>query len=187
MANHKDIENAQNNGQEEDFKARRRLLKASAAIPLIGTLSPGAALAQASTQCDANGTNFEPVVAADDKALRVLAQYWEAKHNNRGNDLGNDLYEVNQRYYDALTGDEVFPEPKRGGNGLHGYKHKGQRYVLCYVDVEKDPATGKIMSQRPQITGFFPQRNTFGTAMSDSCWDSIGGGLQSMVYDQANG
>jgi hypothetical protein len=184
LADHKDIENARNNGQEEEFKARRRLLKASAAIPLIGTLSPGAALAATSTQCDVNiGSNFEPVVAADDKALRVLAQYWEAKHSN----LANDLYEVNQKYYDALTGNEVFPESKSGGNGLHGYKHIGQRYVLCYVDVEKDPATGKIISEQPQITGFFPQRNTFGTAMSDSCWDSIGGGLQSIVYDQANG
>jgi hypothetical protein len=183
LTDHKDIENARNNGQEEDFKARRRLLKASAAIPLIGTLSPGAALAQASTQCDANVTNFESVVAADDKALRVQAEYWQSKRDNNA----NDLYEVNQRYYDALTGREVFPRPKNNGTGLRGYEHKGQRYVLCYVDVEKDPQTGQIISERPQITGFFPQRNTFGTAMSDSCWDSIGGGLQSIVYDQANG
>ena len=184
MADHKDIEKARNKGQKEDFKARRRLLKASAAIPLIGTLSPGAALAAASTQCDINGNDFEPVVVADDNALRVEAQYWKSKNNN----LANDLYEVNQRFYDALTGAEVFPEAKSGGGGgLHGYKSEGQRYVLAYVDVERDPATGKIISQQPQITGFFPRSNTGGTAMADSCWDSITGGLQSIVYDQANG
>lgn len=183
MADHKDIERARNGGQEEDFKARRRLLKASAAIPLIGTLSPGAALAAASTQCDVNGVDFESVVAADDKALRVQADYWQAE----GDNPANDMYQINDRYYDAETGEEVFPESKNGGGGLDGYKRDGTRYVLCYVDVERDPSTGKIISESPQITGFFPQRNTFGTAMSDSCWDSITGGLQSLVYDQANG
>ena len=73
MADNKDIEKARNNGQGEDFRARRRLLKASAVAPLIGTLSPGAVLASASTQCDIKDNSFPDVVSVDDNALRVVA------------------------------------------------------------------------------------------------------------------
>lgn len=182
MADHKDIENARNNGQEEDFKARRRLLKASAAIPLIGTLSPGAALAAASSQCDLDGTTSPEVVMADDKALRMHAVYFEAKHDN----LANDIYQVGDRYYDAENGLEVAPDFTGKSGVIRGYRKGVPRYVLCYVDVARDPYTGDVISQRVEITGFFPQQNTGGTEISDSCMASMGG-LQSLMYDQANG
>ena len=51
MFNQKDIKSKKNELSESDFKARRRLLKASAAAPLIVTLSPNAALAQGSLTC----------------------------------------------------------------------------------------------------------------------------------------
>lgn len=182
MADHKDTGKAQSSGQEENFKARRRLLKASAVVPLIGTLSPGAALAATSTQCDMDGNTFPPVVTADDKALRVQAVYWKAKPNNPA----NDMYQVGEKCYDAQSGQQIYPEFSRDGSRIKGYRNMGPRYVLCYVDVGRDPSTGDVTSQHIQITGFFPQQNTFGTAISDSCWDSIGG-LQSIIYDQANG
>ena len=181
MTDHNDIENTEGRGQDTDFKVRRRLLKASAAAPLIGTLSPGAALAAASTQCDINENNFPEVVTADDRALRVIATYWRAHNDN----VGNDLYEVGGLHYDSVDGSTVSPEYLPNGK-MQGYKNEGTRYVLCYVDIGRDPSTGDINSQQVQITGFYPQQNTFGTAISDSCWDSVGG-LQHIIHDQANG
>jgi hypothetical protein len=181
LANHKDIENARNNRQEDHFKARRRLLKASAAAPLIGTLSPGAALASASTQCDINETNFPEAVSVDDKALRVVSTYWKANNDN----IGNDLYQVGDTYYDAEDGSPVVPD-RNGGGRIKGYKNEGTRYVLCYVDIARDSQSGDVDFQQVRILGFYPQQNTFGTAISDSCWDSIGG-LQHILHDQVNG
>ena len=71
MSNQKDIESKKVALTEADFKARRRLLKVSAAAPLIATLSPNAALAQAqgSLTCaqknkvDTNLQDVDPYVA----------------------------------------------------------------------------------------------------------------------------
>lgn len=178
MADHKDIENAQSSGQEENFKARRRLLKASAVVPLIGTLSPGAALAAASTQCDMAANTFPPAVVADDNALRVNAVFWESKSGS------GHMYQVQGRYYDEMSGQEVYPTPNSRGR-IRGYKAGVPKYVLAYVDVGRDTSTGDV-THGVKVTGFFPQQNSFGTAMTESCWASMGG-LQSHISDQING
>jgi len=171
--------------QEQDFRARRRLLKASAAVPLIGTLAPGSTLAggraATSTQCDLKqGKYYEKVVKYDDHALRAQARFWKSNSYYR-----DSLYEISGKYYSAVDGQREYPR-LRGDGTPRNYSDYGQRYVLCYVDVGRHSETGMIYSEDVRIAGVYPQRNTGGYAMSDSCWDSIGG-IKNLVYDKANG
>lgn len=178
-----DNADSKSNKLEQDFRARRRLLKASAAVPLIGTLAPGSTLAggqaATSTQCDLKQGGFEKVKKYDDHALRAQARLWKSR------DYGSNLYEVAGKYYSEYDGRRVYPRMDRDGRPK-GYSDGGRRYVLCYVDVGRYGDTGKIRSDDVSIAGIYPQRNTGGYPMTDSCWDSIGG-IHNIIYDKANG
>ncbi|MGB1139480.1 MAG: hypothetical protein ACPG1A_01205 [Halioglobus sp.] len=183
MADQMDNVDSKTEKLEQDFKARRRLLKASAAVPLIGTLAPGSTLAggqaATSTQCDLKSGKYDKVTKYDDHALRARARYWKSKGS------ADNLYEIAGKFYSAYDGRRQYPRLKSNGNPRH-YRDRGTRYVLCYVDVGRYGDTGKIRSNDVKIAGVYPQRNTGGKPMSDSCWDSIGG-IHNIIYDKANG
>ena len=183
MVDRNDMADTNKDSQKQNFAARRRLLKASAAVPLIGTLAPGSTLAATSTQCDlekGDSSSWKNVTSYDDNALRARAHYWKSTNYN----YRSDCYEIGDKFYDADTGQQIYPTLRYGVP--RGYSDGGTRYVLAYVEVSRYGETGMIDHNDVRIAGVYPQRQTGGYAMSDSCWDSIGG-IKNVIYDQANG
>lgn len=158
MEDKKDVKSSEAAALSHDFKARRRLLKASAAAPLIATLGPNAALAQGSLTCATKGLddaalqNLPPVTPSDDNAVRRLGSCWEK--NNRAT-----VWEVPKgsgQFYPSDGGmiEQDFP---------NGYVPR-DCYFLEFFAVLPD---GSVQSQ-----GTYPQPAA-GNVLADSCWTSI--------------
>lgn len=144
---------------ERDFDLRRRLLKASAAAPLVATLAPNSALAVASATCvDKNQQNAilqdSPKVAdapTADTAVRMRVDFYEVKPNKAGQ--SSSYYTINGSSYTA-DGNPYSPGPP--GH----YLPRADKYVLTYFNPDGSQA------------GFYPVQRS-GTVLSGSCWASI--------------
>ena len=139
-------------------ETRRRLLKASAAAPLIATLGPRAALAQGSLTCATKGLEDTalqtslPVTASDDNAVRRLGTCWEK--NNRPT-----VWEVPKgtgQYYSSDGGLVPMEFPS-------GFVPR-DCYFLEFFSVQQDGSVQRV--------GTYPQPAT-GSVLADSCWASI--------------
>lgn len=158
---------------------RRRLLKASAAAPLIATLSPRYVMAQASVACDQKDNNFKPVAFVDDSALRAMAHEYVKKSNSsmKYYMVGDSAFAENGRSVprwfkmDGAVTTEV-EDPRNRSGKIPGYVDNGPCYVLCYVDVDRDEK-GQVESV--VISSFHPEsvEGANGVSISDSCWASL--------------
>jgi hypothetical protein len=166
LSNQKDIENKKIETTETDFKARRRLLKASAAAPLIVTLSPNAALAQGSLTCaekneaddglQAAPTMVDGLFASDQAVRRPVALFHHPGAPANGKP---DLYFIDGEYY---TEDGVPTDPG-------GYKELPDPvWVVEYFDVLPD-GTSCSLGLWPAVQPGFDT-----TVLSISCEASIG-------------
>tara|TARA_R100000005_G_scaffold87974_1_gene57554 strand:- start:3341 stop:3865 length:525 start_codon:yes stop_codon:yes gene_type:complete len=165
------VENQQTGDKRSVNATRRRLLKASAAAPLLASLTPNAALAMSSAaQC--SGGNFSNMKSASrgnslqgDTAVRMEVPYFKKKGPSVQG-LANDLYDINGVYYHnsgtayATNRDELLG---------HGYK-ESTRHVLVLFDVS---------GGKPEIVGYWPQipessfNDMHATPMTGSCWTSL--------------
>lgn len=148
-----------------DFKARRRLLKASAAAPLIATLAPNAALAQGSLMCAQRGLddvalqNAPGVVSTDDNAVRVLGTCWTRTRPSDGELITR--YEVPK-----ASGNYFRPNGRPVNNpNFSTRRFDGEDcYFLQYFNVLSDGSA--------QAVGAFPATSS-GDVIAESCWTSI--------------
>lgn len=150
---------------------RRRLLKASAAAPVIVSLTPNAALAMASAaQC--SGGSFSNMKSASqgnslqgDTAVRLEVPYFK-KQGPSVQGLANDLYDINGVYYH--NSGTVYATNREELLG-HGYV-ESTRHVLVLFDVN---------GSTPEIVGYWPQipesafNELHATPMTGSCWTSL--------------
>ncbi len=165
------MENNQTGDKRSVDATRRRLLKASAAAPLLASLTPNAALAMSSAaQC--SGGNFSNMKSASqgnslqgDTAVRMEVPYFK-KQGPSVQGLANNLYDINGVYYHnsgtpyATNRDELLS---------HGYE-ESTRHVLVLFDVS---------GGKPEIVGYWPQipessfNDMHATPMTGSCWTSL--------------
>ena len=169
---------------DKDFEGRRRLLKASAAAPLIASLSPNCALAATSLTCAEKGLNPNsglqdaPPVQIDfiddgsfvrDAAYRLPGTCHVPKGNHahnaasRGNGK-NVIYEIDGvSGYFYMDGSSADPEDITGSS-YTAYKC----YFVEYFAV--DEQTGGVYRQSPGVYPF----QASGDVVSGTCLASIG-------------
>ncbi|WP_068635506.1 hypothetical protein [Thauera butanivorans] len=102
-------------------EGRRRLIKSAAAAPVVFTLPSGAALAAASSSCEANSLelfNTErplAVTASSDKWVRARLQAWKFKAVKVGSNGSENVdgFKYNEVYYKVSDGraEEVALKP----------------------------------------------------------------------------
>lgn len=160
------------NAPAPDDALRRRLLKASAAAPLVATLTPNSALALSSAIAACSRGDFSNKKFADngnsingDTAIRVPVTYWQKKSGG-GNPTGwdNKLYEIDGGLY-GQSGAENHPTTAE----LEAYYEKDTAYVLELYD---------ISSGQPSAVGLWPKVQESGlsaTPITGSCWTSLTG------------
>jgi len=162
---------------------RRRLLRASAAAPLIATLAPNSAMAMASAACDVKLFERDlqmPFVeeGTDEQqggVLRVQAVKFTRRPNvSTGPSTVYAVPDRSGRFFDGDTGDEVFPAfsglpigapPDAETIRAQDYDREGVVWLLRQFDVD---AAGGVVYDK----GFFPQPKS-GQALSHSCLTSI--------------
>lgn len=160
-----DMKDKGKGGLNNDFKVRRRLLKASAAAPLIATLSPNTALAQGSLTCANKG--LEDRVLQGETALDFKDYAVSATKDNAVRELGTCWVKEN--------GKTVWEVPKGSGNYIPdgNFSVPGNMpdnytgtdcYFLRFFNVLGD---GSV-----QTLGTYPQPAT-GDVLAGSCWTSI--------------
>ncbi|MEE4108580.1 MAG: hypothetical protein V2I24_04490 [Halieaceae bacterium] len=158
---------------------RRRLLKASAAAPLIATLAPNAATAMTSVSCEQktvfsrdNDGAFDPATdtAADPKNaggfVRRMAERYDPLPNNSSGET-RTVYRVPGEGLWTADGVQVYLTSKGGDINKNDYPTSGQTvWVVRYYSVNM---TGDDASP----TGFFPQKQAYNQPLSGSCLMSI--------------
>jgi hypothetical protein len=160
LSDHKAAGNGDSDTSLNDFKTRRRLLKASAAAPLIATLVPGTALAQASISCAQKSEDYVPLqglppaTAADDSAVRREGILW-----THDTDTDKNIYEVGGQFYQVKNLSSTSAPNSDYTSSPH--------FFVEYYTVS--PVDGSISS-----VGTYPATMQ-GTLVADSCWTSIVG------------
>ncbi len=147
---------------------RRRLLKASAAAPLLASMAPNAALAMASaTQCAGGDFNNRRGNPDRDSATRRAVPFYRLPPDlDRVPGLARTLFDIDGVYYNGAGRTFATTEQE-----LLGYSYeKGETYVLALFDVTGESA---------ELAGYWPQipRSAFNdstaTPLSGSCWTSL--------------
>lgn len=150
-------------GQEPISATRRRLLKASAAAPLLASLAPNTALAMSSAaQCVGNPefATFPEAVAvgSDDTAVRVTIPVFT--YNGNGNppqQLPTVLYQIGDAYFGA-DGASYSPN----GNALNQFDESSVEVLQLFN------AHGEPIGLWPEV-----QISPSATPLSGSCWASL--------------
>ena len=155
----------------DEFKTRRRLLKASAAAPLIATLSPNAAAAIGSVgQCALNGIeddaiqSAEPITATPDKVVRVHGLIYTKGNNNNTQTIyrvpsdAQDYYDSDFNYLSSPPNDLL--------SGNSWTEESG--YFLRLFHINED---GSLMSPTDGTTFFRAPADSY--ALAATCWTSI--------------
>lgn len=153
-------------------KGRRRLLKASAAAPLVATLHPGAALAASSAfQCaggDFSNKKFEDNGNSinGDTAMRVEIDYYERIGNAARLPDGTKLNQKKLYLIDGQLFDQDGEVHYLNDDVLDDYYEHGVTHVLELYDIG-DNYISKL--------GPWPkyQLNQPGTPLVKSCWSSL--------------
>ena len=148
---------------------RRRLLKASAAAPLIASLAPSTAMAMSSAAQCAGGDFSNKKFAENgnslygDTAVRIEVPYFKkTKPNKSVKHLANDLYDINGRFFHN-SGKEYWPSDE----ALSMHYDKTTAYVLELFDI----SDGQAVS-----VGVWPQvqvNDLTATPLTGSCWTSL--------------
>lgn len=147
---------------------RRRLLKASAAAPLLASLAPNAAMAMASAAQCAGGDFSNKKLAENgnslygDTAVRIEVPYYKKKSGPSVNGLANDLYDINGRFFHN-SGTEYWPSD----SDLETHYDKTSAWVLELFDVSEGQAVS---------VGVWPQvqvNELTATPLTGSCWTSL--------------
>ncbi len=155
----------------KDLEARRRLLKASAAAPLIATLTPSSALALSSAAAcsrggkdDLSGEKYATFTDDPhaDSAVRRRVDCW-TKNKGPG---PKEVYLIDGNYYDGHGGYASVSPDKLRDNYTHSDK-----YVLVMFDVSGSGAVEK--GSWPMVKS--GKEGMKGTPLSGSCWASING------------
>ena len=151
---------------------RRRLIKASAAAPLVATLTPNSALALSSAAGACAGGDFSNKKFAKngnsingDTAVRYAVPYYQKKSGNNRTGWANKLYEIDREYYDQDGGTHPCTR-----EGLRDYYDKDTAHVLALFDVSEGDA---------RFVGLWPKvqiHDMYATPMTGSCWTSLNGG-----------
>lgn len=165
------------NTREQDHSAlRRRLLKASAAAPVIATLTPNSALALSSAaQCaggDFSNKKFEKNGNSinGDTAVRQAVDYWQ-KSGRSVAGLPNKVYLIDGTFY-SQNG-TPYPDTPEVRRKLSKHYDHDKAHVLALFDVSKGDA---------QLTGLWPKYQideTHATPLTGSCWTSLTAGASS--------
>ena len=168
----------QNKSKEERNSVslnRRKLLKASAAAPLLATLHPGAAMAASSAFACAGGDFSNMKFEAHgnsingDTAVRVEVDFYKHKNPNdidpslpksKGNSHPQRLYDIDGVLYSQ---DSVAYYDFSGADLDNYYEPPEKAWVLVIFDVENRVPLGPWPS--------VPLEN--GQALTASCWSSI--------------
>jgi hypothetical protein len=162
------VENKHQGDDRAVNATRRRLLKASAAAPLLASMAPNAALAMASaTQCAGGDFNNRRANPDRDSAARLAVPFYRLPNElPRVQGLARTLYDINGTYYNASG--RVFATSEGELVGLSYVK--GETYVLALYDVSGGSA---------ELAGYWPQiprsafNDTTATPLSGSCWTSL--------------
>lgn len=161
----------QSNRKASDLETRRRLLKASAAAPLVATLTPTSAFAMSSaTQCADPKANPSGAVAKQnnaDKWTRTTVNCLVKKSGYGRKPGPNKLYQIQGEWRD--TSGQLW---RQGGGSGRRFKMRHysmtQEKVLDYFDVERDPVIHKSSWPKHQ-TSNFPRK----TPLTASCYASL--------------
>ena len=156
---------------------RRRLLKASAAAPLIATLAPNSATAMASVSCEAKTVfsrtddgEFDPATdAASDPQLAggFVRRQAERFDPLQGSSETRTVYHVPGEGLWTADGDRVYLTSNGGDINKSDYPQSGDPvWVVRYYRVN-------MAGDDASPTGFFPQRQTSNQPLSGSCLASI--------------
>lgn len=167
-----DDKNAGNTGVDEEMQhdvLRRRLLRASAAAPVIASLTPNSALALSSAAACAGGEfsnkKFEKNGNSinGDTAVRQAVPYWQKKRGKR-NKTGwaNKLYLIDGRHYDQDGNSYQCTQA-----GLDRYYDHDTAHVLALFDVSGSDAGFVGLWPKTQIDP------SHATPMTGSCWTSL--------------
>lgn len=152
---------------------RRRLLRASAAAPLIATLAPNAALAMQSATCDQKqlGQTYSP--EADSELGGGLVRVSARKHEAVGSDTQPSvIYQTSDGFMDGAGNSMDDKVTVENGvvkvtveNGVvASYKDAGETYLVAYYEVNEHGASYR---------GHFPQSMSQTQPLSGSCLASI--------------
>lgn len=156
-------------------EVRRKLVLASAAVPIVATLHPGAAMAASSAfQCTggdfSNKKFFENGNSINgDTAVRVEVPYFQilSGHANEVKTLANKLYLIEGTLYDQAGRD--YPYSNENIDLLEDHYYENTAFVLVLINMS---------SGCPEQLGPWPKYQLevdggMGTALTQSCWTSI--------------
>jgi hypothetical protein len=160
--------------------ARRNLIKASAAVPIIATLHPGAAMAASSAfQCTGGDFSNKKFVANGnsingDTAVRMEVPFYQrtsAKSAITGcdSDSGNypkKLYEIDGLLYSQNGNTHIICN-----DVLSNHYETDTAHVLVLFDVD----TNYVSELGPWPMIQLIEDGGSGTALNQSCWTSVGG------------
>lgn len=170
-----------NKERSTELEARRRILKASAAAPLLATLAPNAALAASSAVTCAprhevsNHKNPENGNSVNDGVIRQAVEFYKAKNGVQlPMGMDNRYYKIGNAYFHNSGRSRAL-----SAQDLSDYFKPPQvRWVLAVFDITVEPAQYIGLWPQVQVTGgtgpFYYSHAS--TPLHGSCWTSLSGG-----------